>query len=41
MSRAVLADTAVDPLWSSLLRLAGGGVIILGICAIRGRWPQP
>ncbi|MGG6237303.1 DMT family transporter [Nodosilinea sp. AN01ver1] len=36
MSRAVLADTAVDPLWSSLLRLAGGGVIILGILRYQG-----
>lgn len=36
MSRAVLADTAVAPLWSSLLRLAGGSVIILGILRYQG-----
>ncbi len=36
MSRAVLADTAVDPLWSTLLRLGGGLVIILGILRWRG-----
>jgi drug/metabolite transporter (DMT)-like permease len=37
MSRAVLADTAVDPLWSTLLRLGGGLVMILGIL----RWQGP
>ena len=36
MSRAVLADTAVGPLWSSLLRLAGGCIIILGILRYQG-----
>ncbi len=36
MSRAVLADTAVDPLWSTLLRLGGGLVIILGILRSQG-----
>ena len=36
MSRAVLADTAVDPLWSTLLRLGSGLVIILGILRWRG-----
>ncbi|MBE9108945.1 DMT family transporter [Nodosilinea sp. LEGE 07298] len=36
MSRAVLADTAVAPLWSSLLRLAGGCVIILSILRYQG-----
>ncbi|WOD38590.1 DMT family transporter [Nodosilinea sp. E11] len=36
MSRAVLADTAVAPLWSSLLRLGGGLIIILGILRYQG-----
>lgn len=36
MSRAVLADTAVDPLWSTLLRLMGGAVMILGILRSQG-----
>lgn len=36
MSRAVLADTAIDPLWSSLLRLVGGCVIVLGILRYQG-----
>ncbi|WP_017298431.1 DMT family transporter [Nodosilinea nodulosa] len=36
LSRAALADTAVDPLWSSLLRLTGGCVIILGILRYQG-----
>lgn len=36
MSRAVLADTAVDPLWSTLLRLMGGAVMILGILRYQG-----
>ncbi len=37
MSRAVLADTDVAPLWSTLLRLGGGLVMILGIL----RWQGP
>ncbi|MGB3137288.1 MAG: DMT family transporter [Nodosilinea sp.] len=36
MSRAVLADTAVTPLWSSLLRLVGGGLVILTILQSQG-----
>jgi drug/metabolite transporter (DMT)-like permease len=36
MSRAVLADTAVDPLWSSLLRLGGGCVMILALLRYQG-----
>ncbi|WP_035991119.1 DMT family transporter [Leptolyngbya sp. KIOST-1] len=36
MSRAMLADTAVSPLWSSLLRLSGGCIILLGILRYRG-----
>ncbi|ASC71057.1 hypothetical protein XM38_020070 [Halomicronema hongdechloris C2206] len=36
MSRAALADTAVDPLWSTLLRL-GGGLSIMGILLPEGR----
>ncbi|PSN17723.1 EamA family transporter [filamentous cyanobacterium CCP5] len=31
LSRAALANTAVDPLWSSLLRLLGGLVMMAGI----------
>ncbi|NJL47372.1 MAG: DMT family transporter [Leptolyngbyaceae cyanobacterium SM2_5_2] len=37
MSRAMLAGTVVDPLWSSLLRLGGGLVIIVGILGWQGR----
>ncbi|MEO0826849.1 MAG: DMT family transporter [Cyanobacteria bacterium J06635_15] len=37
LSRAALADTAVDPLWSTLLRLAGGIAVLLGILLWRGR----
>lgn len=36
LSRAALADTQVSPLWSTLLRLSGGLVIMAGILA----WPQ-
>lgn len=36
MSRAVLVDTAVAPMWSSLLRLGGGVVIILAILRYQG-----
>lgn len=37
MSRAVLADTEIAPMWSSLLRLGGGFIIIVGIL----RWQGP
>lgn len=36
LSRAVLADTPIDPWWSSLLRLGGGLVIILALLRWRG-----
>ena len=36
MSRAVLADTEVAPMWSSLLRLGGGLIIILAILRYQG-----
>lgn len=36
LSRAALADTAIDPWWSSLLRLGGGWVIILALLRWRG-----
>ena len=31
LSRAALAETDVDPLWSTLLRLVGGIVVLLGV----------
>lgn len=37
LSRAALAETAVDPLWSTLLRLIGG----LSILGIMVRWQGP
>lgn len=37
LSRAALANTSIDPLWSSLLRLGGGLVIILAILRYQGR----
>ena len=37
LSRSALADTSVDPWWSTLLRLVAGLVIMLGI--LRGRGP--
>ncbi|ESA34981.1 membrane protein [Leptolyngbya sp. Heron Island J] len=37
LSRAALADTTVDPLWSSLLRLVAGLVCIGGLCLWRRR----
>ena len=40
LSRAALADTAVDPLWSSLLRLSAGLVCIGGLLLWRVK-PQP
>ncbi|MBD1917470.1 MULTISPECIES: DMT family transporter [Cyanophyceae] len=36
MSRAVLADTEIAPMWSSLLRLGGGFIIIVGILRSQG-----
>ncbi|HSM83006.1 MAG TPA: DMT family transporter [Nodosilinea sp.] len=36
LARAVLADTAVAPLWSAVLRLAGGFVVILGLLRFQG-----
>ncbi|MEM8809300.1 MAG: DMT family transporter [Cyanobacteria bacterium P01_G01_bin.38] len=35
LSRAALADTAVDPLWSTLLRLAAGLVFMIGLLGVR------
>jgi len=41
LSRAALADTSVDPLWSSLLRLVGGLLLITSLLAGQGQlWPQ-
>ncbi|HIK45026.1 MAG TPA: DMT family transporter [Leptolyngbyaceae cyanobacterium M65_K2018_010] len=37
MSRAMLAGTAVDPLWSSLLRLMGGLAVIVGLLLGQGQ----
>ncbi|MBE9077452.1 DMT family transporter [Romeria aff. gracilis LEGE 07310] len=43
LSRAALADTAVDPLWSTLLRLGAGLVCMLALLRARpqagGGWP--
>ena len=36
LSRAALAHSAINPLWSSLLRLSGGGVLILVILVGKG-----
>lgn len=36
MSRAALAETAVDPLWSTLLRLIGGLAIMVGLLSWQG-----
>lgn len=35
LSRAALADTVVDPLWSTLLRLAAGLVFMVGLLGVR------
>ncbi|HEY9735769.1 MAG TPA: DMT family transporter, partial [Trichocoleus sp.] len=40
MSRAALAETAVDPLWSTLLRLAGGLLILAALLGSQGRITQ-
>ena len=37
LSRAALADTSVDPLWSSLLRLVGGVLLITTLLASQGQ----
>lgn len=37
LSRAALADTGVDPLWSSLLRLAGGLLLITTLLMAQGQ----
>jgi drug/metabolite transporter (DMT)-like permease len=37
LSRAALADTVVDPLWSSLLRLTAGGVVLVVLLSGRGQ----
>jgi drug/metabolite transporter (DMT)-like permease len=36
LSRAALANTAVDPLWSTLLRLGGGSLMILALLRAQG-----
>ncbi|HEY9888903.1 MAG TPA: DMT family transporter [Candidatus Obscuribacterales bacterium] len=36
MSRGALADTAVDPLWSGLLRIGAGAVVLLVLIGARG-----
>jgi drug/metabolite transporter (DMT)-like permease len=36
MSRAALVDTAIDPLWSTGLRLGGGLIILLGLVRSQG-----
>lgn len=41
LSRAALADTVVDPLWSSLLRLTAGGAVLVGLLTLRGQWREP
>jgi drug/metabolite transporter (DMT)-like permease len=41
LSRAALADTVVDPLWSSLLRLTAGGVVLVVLLSGRGQLREP
>ncbi|NMF82461.1 DMT family transporter [Nodosilinea sp. P-1105] len=41
LSRLVLAETAIDPLWSSLVRLLAGLSIILGLLRWRGQGMTP
>ncbi|MEL6383063.1 MAG: DMT family transporter [Cyanobacteria bacterium J06626_18] len=36
ISRGALADTVVDPLWSGLLRIAAGVVVLVVLVAVRG-----
>ena len=40
LSRAALAETAVNPLWSALLRLVAGLVCLVGVLAVRPDWGQ-
>ena len=41
LSRAALADTMVDPLWSSLLRLTAGGGVLVVLLSGRGQLREP
>jgi drug/metabolite transporter (DMT)-like permease len=41
LSRAALADTVVDPLWSSLLRPTAGGVVLVVLLSGRGQLREP
>lgn len=41
LSRAALADTTIDPLWGTLLRLTGGLIILLVILRSQGPLPTP
>jgi drug/metabolite transporter (DMT)-like permease len=41
LSRAALADTVVDPLWSSLLRLTAGGVVLVVLLSGQGQLREP
>ncbi len=41
LSRAALVGTAVDPLWSSLLRLGAGAIVLVGLLGSRGELGQP
>jgi drug/metabolite transporter (DMT)-like permease len=41
LSRAALVDTAIDPLWGTLLRLTGGLIILLVILRNQGPLPTP
>lgn len=41
LSRAALANTVIDPLWSTLLRLGGSLVVLLVILRSQGPLPSP
>lgn len=41
LSRAALANTVIDPFWSTLVRLVGGLAILLLILRRQGPWPTP
>ena len=41
LSRAALADTVIDPLWSTLVRLVGGLAILLILLRRQGPLPTP
>lgn len=41
MSRTALGGTAVDPLWSSLLRLGAGAVVLVVLVGVRGQGREP